>query len=150
MILEMDKEYFVLPKGEYKFKYINDYFTELPNGYKFITMEFMVIDGEYNGKIVKYHTVSSNVNKKLNAIGASLRERVQVACLGKENMSLFKQILNSEILIGKTFIATADEKENKYNDLEPTMNVFKGFKNDLTDEDKLKIANELVSYMKKK
>lgn len=141
MIIFEDKT--TLPIGEYRLEYTSDSLEEYRNGHKYVLMKFTVVGGEHNGKVVELKTVISNDNKRTNAIGNSIRNRVFTACIGKENMELFKDYQNTEVMIGKQFICTVEQKEDMFDNFNPIKNTFKGYKCVLTDEEKLEIAKYL-------
>lgn len=138
----------VLPKGTYDFKYVSDSIGQYQNcNNKFITMVLEVISEDHKGELVELTTVTSSDNKKVNAIGNSIRNSVFKACIGEDNMSLFKEYVNTDIMYGKRFRCVVDQKEDNFDVFSPIKNTFKGFECILTDEEIIEISKDLLNRL---
>lgn len=138
----------VLPKGTYDFKYVSDSIGQYQNcNNKFITMVLEVISEDHKGELVELTTVTSSDNKKVNAIGNSIRNSVFKACIGEDNMSLFKEYVNTDIMYGKRFRCVVDQKEDNFDVFSPIKNTFKSFECILTDEEIIEISKDLLNRL---
>ena len=136
-----------LPAGEYVLEYVRDGFA---SDDKIVEIICKVIEAEDKSKIgetCKIETVYSSDNKRLVAIGNSIRNQIFKACIGKELFEAECQngTINTHKLYGLKFGCTADVIETNFC-ITGFKNRFHAFKCVLTDEEKLAIAKERFGY----
>lgn len=137
----------VLPKGTYIMKYVSDEIGEYMNGNKFISIKLEVFNEcENKGNVVELRTIVSE-NKKVNAIGNSIRNSVFRACIGEDNMKLFKEYVDTDIMYGKVFECFVDQKDDNFDVFNPIKNTFKSFKCILNDEEITEISKDLLKRL---
>lgn len=136
-----------LPAGTYVLKYMRDGFS---NSNNIIDIVCEVVSCEEHpetvGQICKIQTCYSSTNKRIVAIGNSIRNQIFKACIGKELFDIEAQKggINTTKLYGLTFQCYIDVKETTYG-FNAEKNNFKSFKCIYTDEELLKIAKERFS-----
>ena len=136
-----------LPAGEYVLEYVRDGFASDDKIIEIVCKVLEAEDQSKIGEICKIETVSSSENRRLVAIGNSIRNQIFKACLGEElfNAECQNGTINTHKLYGLKFGCTADVIETNFC-LTGFKNRFYAFKCVLTEEEKLNIAKEKFGY----
>lgn len=136
-----------LPAGEYVLEYVRDGFASDDKIVEIVCKVLKADDESKIGETCKIETVYSSENKRLVAIGNSIRNQIFKACLGEElfNAECQNGTINTQKLYGLKFGCTADIIETNFS-ITGFKNRFHAFKCVLTDEEKLAIAKERFGY----
>lgn len=136
-----------LPEGEYILEYVRDGFSSDDHIVEITCKVIQSPDNSRVGECCKIETVYSSENKRLVAIGNSIRNQIFKACLGEE---LFRSecangTINTQKMYGLKFGCTVDVVETAFG-LTGFKNRFHAFKCILTEEEKIQIAKERFNY----
>ena len=136
-----------LPEGDYVMEYVRDGFSADDRMVEIVCKVIESPDGKHIGEECKIETVYSSENKRLLAIGNSIRNQIFRVCMGTELFNAEKEngAINTNKLYGLRFGCTADVVETNFG-LTGFKNRFRGFKCVLTDEEKLTLAKEKFGY----
>lgn len=131
-----------LPAGTYVLEYVRDGFS---NSNNIINIFCKVLESpdhpEQVGETCKIQTCFNNANKRIVAIGNSIRNQIFKACIGKDLFEVESQKggLNTSKLYGLKFQCYADVKQTNFGFIAEKNN-FKSFKCVYSEEELLEIA----------
>ncbi len=130
-----------LPKGTYVLEYSRDGFSNSDTIIDIYCTVVQADDPKLVGETCKIQTCFSSTNKRIVAIGNSIRNQIFKACMGKElfEAEQKKGGINTSKLYGCRFKCNVDVKETEYG-LNPRKNVFNGFQCVLTAEEQRDLA----------
>lgn len=133
-----------LPAGTYVLEYVSDGFS---NSNTIIDIHCKVLEcPEHPDKVGETCTIQtcfSSNNRKIVAIGNSIRNQIFKACMGQDLFKIESQKggINTSKLYGLKFQCFIDVKETSYG-FSGNKNVYKSFKCVYTDEELLKNLRE--------
>lgn len=130
-----------LPKGTYILEYSRDGFSNSDTIIDIYCTVLQADDPKLVGETCKIQTCFSNENKRIVAIGNSIRNQIFKACIGKDlfEAEQKKGGIATSKLYGCKFQCNVDLKQTEYG-LSPYKNVFNGFKCILTEEEQAELA----------
>lgn len=135
-----------LPEGEYVLEYNRDGFSNHDTVIDIYCTVVQAEDPKQIGQPCKIQTCYSHDNKRIVAIGNSIRNQIFKACIGKE---LFESEcknggINTTKLYGLRFKCNVGIKETSFG-LTSKKNTFSGFKCILSEQEIADIAKERFS-----